>query len=213
MDVSVQREKFPVRQLTAAEAAADRALFHAAMNRPVEARAAIAEARKAEPNSAASYTAEALVLDRERKFDEAKAAYAKAVDLGTTSAYTHYRLASLTWQPQPSPEIVAQVDALLMKALERNTRYASAYAWLGELRAFSGTDPDAGMGLIRRAISLEPTSPHHRLRAANVLLYQRKPADARAQAQAALTLADDDDARREAQRMLDRIAKAGPGGL
>jgi hypothetical protein len=210
MDVSVQRERFPVRQLAPAEAAGDRALFHAAMQRPSEARAAIAESRKADPNGAASYTAEALLFDRDGKVDDARAAYAKSVELGTTSAYAHYRLASLTWQPQPSPEIVSRVDALLMKALERNTRYASAYAWLGELRAFSGAEPDAGMGLILRAITLEPTSPQHRLRAANVLMYQRKPAEARAQAQAALALADNETERKHAQEMLDRIAKAGP---
>jgi tetratricopeptide (TPR) repeat protein len=211
MDVSVQRERFPVRQLTPAEAAGSRALFHAAMGRPVEARAAIGEARKADPNSAASYTAEALLFDQERKVEDAKAAYAKAVELGTSSAYAHYRLASLTWQRQPSAEILAQVDALLLKAIERNTRYGSAYAWLGEIRAFQGTDADAGLGLIRRAISLEPTSPQHRLRAANVLLNQRKPGEARAQAQAALTLADDDVDRKRAQEMLELIAKAGEG--
>jgi tetratricopeptide (TPR) repeat protein len=213
VDVSVQREKFPVRQLTPAEPAADRGLFHATMGRPVEARAAIAEARKADPNSAASYTADALLLDQERKVDEAKSAYAKAVELGTASAYAHYRLASLTWQRQPSPEIIAQVDALLLKAIERNTRYASAYAWLGEIRAFQNTDADAGLALIRRAISLEPTSPQHRLRAANVFLNLRNPAEARAQAQAALTLADDEIDRKRAQVILDLIAKASDGKM
>jgi Flp pilus assembly protein TadD len=179
------------------------------MRRPVESRANIAEARKADAASGASYTAEALLLDFEGKVDDARVAYAKAVELNTSSAYAHYRLASLKWQPRPSQELLRELDALLLKALDRNVRYAAAYAWLGEIRASLGQD--GGEGLVRRAISLEPMDPGHRMRAAYVLLRQGKPADARIEAQNALTLADDDDGRREAQALLDRIAKAGAG--
>ena len=67
LDVSVEREHFPVRKLPAAESASIRAMFHAAMRRPVEARAAIAEARKADPNAAGTYVAEGLLADRDNK--------------------------------------------------------------------------------------------------------------------------------------------------
>jgi hypothetical protein len=210
IDVGVDREKFPVRQLESVEAAAERALFHAAMRRPVESRAAIAEARKGDAKNAASYAAEAMLLDQEDKDTEAKTAYSKAVELGTTSAYAHYRLASMTWQPRPSEAVLKEIDGLLSKAIDRNTRYAAAYAWLGEIRAYA--ESDSGMGLIRRAISLEPLEPSHRLRAAGVLLHQRKSAEARADAQAALALAEDDDDRKRAQDLLDRIAKVDQGG-
>jgi hypothetical protein len=209
IDVAVERERFPVRAVPPAESASVRASFHAAMNRPVEARAAIAEARKADPNAAGSYAAEGALLDREEKRDEARAAYAKAVELESTSAYAYYRLASLTWQPNPSRETLAEIEKHLAKAIRLNSRYAAAYAWLGETRAALGTgDP---MGLIRRAISIEPREAQHRLRAARVLIRQR-PADARPDAEAALALAETDADRREAQELLDRIAGAKPGG-
>ncbi len=67
LDVSVERERFPVRKLPAAESASMRAMFHTAMRRPVEARAAIAEARKADPKAAGSYVAEGLLADRDNK--------------------------------------------------------------------------------------------------------------------------------------------------
>jgi tetratricopeptide (TPR) repeat protein len=204
-DASVQREKFPVRAIPPAEAASSRALFHAAMGRPVEGRAAIAEARKIDPKSPGSYTAEALLLDRDDKDAEAKAAYAKAVELGTTSAYAHYRLASLSWQPRPSPELLKELEGLLSRAVDRNVRYADAYAWLGDVRA-SLDVPDA-IALIRRAIVLEPRESTHRLRAAAVMLRAGRHAEARADAQAALTLAADDQQRRQAQELLDVIAK------
>jgi tetratricopeptide (TPR) repeat protein len=210
VDVSVERERFPVRKVSAAESIASRALWHAVMDRPVEARAAIAAARKADANAASTYTAEALILDRENKDADAKAAYAKAVELGTSSAYAHYRLAMMTWQPRPSSETLKEIDGLLSKAIERNTRYAAAYAWLGEIRAATGA-PDVGLGFIRRAITLEPRHSTHRLRAANILLDQNKPHEARADAQAALALADDDRERREAQQLLDQIVKATKG--
>jgi hypothetical protein len=207
IDVSVERERFPVRPLPPAESASARALFHAAMRRPVECRAAIAEARKADANAAASYTAEGLLFDQEAKPSDAKAAYAKAVELSTPSAYTHYRLAALMWEPRPSPETLKNIDTLLSKAVARNVRYAAAYAWLGDVRASLGSDD--GITLIRRAISLEPRESSHRLRAASVLLNQGKAAEARVDAQAALALAEEDDDRKDAQQLLARIAKAG----
>lgn len=206
IDVGVEREKFPVRTLTAAEAASTRAMFHAAMRRPVEARAAIAEARKADPNAAGSYVAEGLIADQEDKDPEAKAAYGKAAELNAASPYAYYRLASLTWQPNPSKEIYTEIEKHLSKAVELNLRYASAYAWLGEVRAFLGSADS--IGLVRRAIQLEPMEPAHRLRAAIVLLRVGKPTEARADAQAALALADNDAERREAERVLEAVRKA-----
>jgi TPR repeat protein len=50
--------------------------------------------------------------------------------------------------------------------------------------------------------------PSHRLRAAIVLLRTGKPGEARADAQAALALADNESERREAERMLEAVAKA-----
>jgi TPR repeat protein len=206
IDVSVDRERFPVRPLAAAESAAIRAQFHVAMNRPVEAQAAIAEARKADANAPGSYLAEGLLADRQDKPSEAKAAYTKATELKTTSAFAYYRLASLTFEPNASKETFEAIEKQLLAAVTLNVRYAAAYAWLGEVRAFLG-DKES-ISLVRRAIQLEPTEPSHRLRAAIVLMRVGRPAEARADAQAALTLADTDFERREAERVLAAVANA-----
>src|SRR5213075_2513256 len=60
VDRQIKREQFTSRPIPPAESAAGRATFHASMGRPVEARALIDEARKADPNSGNSYVAEAL---------------------------------------------------------------------------------------------------------------------------------------------------------
>ena len=183
-----------------------RAMFHTAMRRPVEARAAIAEARKADPKAAGTYVAEGILADRDNKVDEAKAAYTKAAELESTNAYAYFRLAQLTWQPNASKETLAAIEQHLTKAVGFNTRFADAYAWLGEVRSYLG-NPD-GIGLIRRAITLDPTEARYRLRAASVLMSQGKAAEARADAQAALSLAETDQERNEAQRLLDAATKA-----
>ena len=97
-------------------------------------------------------------------------------------------------------------DKLLTTAVKMNTRYAAAYAWLGEVRTILGNTE--AIGLVRRAIQLEPLEPAHRLRAALVLLRVGKPSEARADAEAALTLADSESERQEAERVLEAVRKA-----
>jgi tetratricopeptide (TPR) repeat protein len=207
IDVSVEREKFPVRPLPAADASAARALFLAVVNRPGESRAAIAEARKADPNAPGSYLAEALMFDRADQPAEARAAYARAAENGATSAYGYYRLAALAWQAGQSREVLPEVEKLLLKAVSLNPRYAAAYAWLGEIRVVLGNE--AGLGFIRRAIAIEPGESRHRVRAAHVSLRQGKHEDARVDADAALRLAKTEDERREAQAVMDLVARSG----
>jgi hypothetical protein len=66
VDASVKRESFPNRQLSPSESAAALALFHVAMNRPVEARAAIDEARKAGPLPTVSWQRRCCWSEKEK---------------------------------------------------------------------------------------------------------------------------------------------------
>jgi hypothetical protein len=209
IDVSVKREGFTVKPLGAADGASRRALFHAAMGRSDEARAAIEEARKAGP-APESFVAEAMLLDRAGKKDEAKAAYASAVDAGSTSAYAYYRLASLLWQKNADRDTMTRVEGLFAKATALNTRYADAYASLGEVKSILGTGEP--MGLVLRAIALEPSEPYPRLAAADVLWRARKYDEAVKYAESALSLAIDDETRRRAAETIDGLRCAKGGG-
>jgi tetratricopeptide (TPR) repeat protein len=206
VDVSVKREGFAVRTLDAAGAASMRARFHAAMNRPVEAQAAINDARKAAASAPESFLAEALLLDRAGDRDQARAAYARAAEAGSTSAYTYYRLASLTWRADAPRDTMVEIEKLVAKAVELNTRSAPAYAFLGEVRSFLRIgDP---LPLVLRAISLEPSEADYRLAAARVCMRDRKFDEATKYAQAAIALSDSAQTRRDAQTLLDAIARA-----
>ena len=210
VDVATKREGFSVQPLPPAEAASRQAMFHAAMRRPVEARAAIDEARKAGPAPDA-FTAEALLLDAAGEEDEAKAAYARAAEAGSTSPYAYYRLASLLFRPEPDHDTLVRIEKTLSQAVALNNRYASAYALLGETRSLLGTGEPLGMAL--RAISLEPGEAHYRLTAASILWRQRNYDDALKQAQAGLSLADNGDERRRAEKMIESLTKAKSGGV
>jgi hypothetical protein len=210
IDLTVDRERLPVRGLPPAQSAGARALFHVTMGRPAEARAAIAEARKLDPKAPGSHEAEGLLLDHEEKPEAAKLALATAVDVGSTNAYVHYRLASLTWRRDADPDTLKTIDCYLTKAIALNPRDADAYSWLGEIRAALGVGEPAD--LVLRAVSLEPHEAVHRLRAAFVLARQRKFDEAAAHARAGEAVATTDAERRRAKELLDLIAKARAAG-
>jgi hypothetical protein len=214
IDVGVKREGFAVRQVPAAEAAAARAAFHVAMNRPVEAQAAIDEARKADASSAAAEVADGLLLDRMGKRDAARAAFGRAVERGTPSAYAHYRFARLGWVgDQPDAAALAVIEKSATRAAALNPRSAAAYAFLAEVRAAMNEPPDVVTGLVRRAISLEPGEARHHLAAARVFWRVKMDQEAQQAAEKAKSLANDDYERAEADRLLKFFETAKkPGG-
>jgi tetratricopeptide (TPR) repeat protein len=205
----VSKQRFQVRPLNPADAAAGRAAFHVAMNRPTEARALIDEARKVDPNNVAAFVSDGLLLDRTDKDDEALTAFAKASEMGTTNAYAHYRAAVLRWPagPQPDEQTLKQMESSLSRAVALNNSFADAYATLAEVRAALKQPATEVMPLLVRAVELEPASVWHRLTVARVFWRYNNLADARKAAQAALTLADTDQERAEAQRLLSTLPK------
>jgi tetratricopeptide (TPR) repeat protein len=207
VDRETKREQFKSRPIPPAESAAGRATFHAELGRPVEARALIAEARKADPNSGNSYVAEALLLQREQKKPEADAAFVKAATLGSTNAYAHYRAAMSMWgSGRPDTAALQQMDTYLSRATELNPLFAQSYGALAEVRAALNKPSDDILALLTKAITLDPFDPWIRMMAARSLWRIDKLDEARKVARAAVTLAADDaNAKAEAEQLLARI--------
>lgn len=201
-DVSVKREGFTQRTLPPAEAASMLAFFHVAMKRPAEARAAIAEARAADPSGGDSYAAEGYLLQQEEKLDEARAALERAAANKTTNAHAYYTLARLklgTAPAAPAHDTLVEVEKLLARAIELNTRDAWAYALMGEVRSMLGNT--AAIGLAARAVSLDPSQPNHRLAAARILWRAGEREDALKAVDAALGVATTEEDRRRATEL------------
>jgi len=207
-DLSVKREAFAMRPMPAAESSSARAAFHVAMRRPVEARALIDEARKADPNAPWSYAAEGLLFDREDKPDEASKAFAAAAERGSTDAYAYYRLARLEFRGNPDRDTLTKIEQHAKRATELNDRFASAYSLLAEARSALDPKTEGAMPLVRRAIALEPVDPWHHLAAARVQWRRSSYADALTEARAALALSRNDQERAAAQDAIKGIEAA-----
>ena len=208
IDESVRREKFPERSLPAAEASVTLALFHLSMRQANDARAAIAEARKAGGAVADSHLAEALLLRSDGKEDAVRPALERAVAEGSTTAYAHYELARMQWQSEASPESLAAREKLLRRAAELNPQWSWTFALLAEVRSQLG-QADA-LELAVRAVQLAPMESSHRLTAAVVLWRAGQHAQALKAVDAAMTLATNDQDRQRARELQQAIAQRKP---
>jgi TPR repeat protein len=189
------------RPLPQAEIAGLQAALHVAMRRPVEAQVAIREARAADPGSPHSYDAEGLLADLDRDKTRAAQAYARAVELGSTSAYSHYRAAQLAWKPEPDPPALAAQRQRLERAIEIRPSYASAYSFLAEVLVSQG-DAQGGLERSRRAVALEPQESYHRVALARALHGLARSEEARKEADRGLKLAEDEAERSNAERFI-----------
>lgn len=207
IDVDVRRERFPSRPLPTAESAALRAALHVAMRRPSEAQALVQEAKAADPVLPAAYDAAGLLEDSRDDGDKARAAYAKAAELGSTSFYTWYRSAQLAFRANTDPETNARIAKSLERTVELNPEYAAGYSYLAEVKSGLG-QAEAALGLARRAISLEPGGYYHRLALARVLWALPKRDEALAEAERGLALARTDRQRASAREMVEFLRKA-----
>jgi Flp pilus assembly protein TadD len=200
-DTRIGGERPATRALPPAEVAGLQAAVHVAMTRPVEAQAAIREARTADPRSPASYDAEGLLADHDHDKARATQAYAQAVELGSTNAYSHYRAAQLAWKPEPDTSTLAVVRQRLERAIELNGSYANSYSYLAELLVQQG-DGQGALEPARHAVALEPGESYHRVALARVLHQLGRNEEARKSAELGLRLADDDTERSNAERFL-----------
>ena len=206
IDVDVSSEGFALRPLQTAENATARAALHAAMNRPVDARALVDAAKKADPTLSSVYDSDGLVCDIEGRKDEALAAYSKAVELGTGNFYAHYRHAQLSWRQNADAPTLRAIEKSLERAIALNADYAPAYSFLADTKV-SLSAADVAEPLARRAVSLEPTASYHHTTLAWVLVRLSKRDEAVREAQTALSLARNAAERQRAQSLLDYLSR------
>jgi TPR repeat protein len=189
------------RTMPPAEIVGLQAAVHVAMGRPVEAQAALRQARTMDPSSPLSYDAEGLLADHDKDRPRAVLAYARAAELGSTSPYSHYRAAQLSWKSDPDASTLAAQRRYLERALELNGSYAIAASFLADTLVAQG-DANAALAHAQRAIALEPSNSYHRVAMARALSKLGQGDEAKKAAELGLKLADDEDDRSNAERFL-----------
>jgi TPR repeat protein len=198
---SLENTASPARAMPPAEIAGLQASVHVAMGRPVEAQAAIQQARAADPGSPSSYDAEGLLADRDKDKPRATQAYVRATELSSTSAYSHYRAAQLLWKQDADAPTLAALRQRLERAIQLNASYADAHSYLADVLEQQGDGP-AALAEAQLAVRLEPGESYHRVALARALGKLGRNDEARKAAETGLSLADNDEERSSAERFL-----------
>lgn len=206
VDAAINSKEFAARSVTPGMEWTMRAAVHAAMNRPADARTAIAEATKADSALPGPHDIDAQLLERENKPAEARAAYEQAVAAGSTNFYTYYRLAALMWTSSAQPADLDKIEELAGRSASLNDAYAPAQDFLASIR-LRLRKPGAAITPATRAIELRPDQASQRLTLAEALFQSGEKAQALKVAQTALTVARTDEERRRAQTAIDRYSK------
>jgi len=202
LDLKLQPEGFTTRALSLAETAAVRAAYHAATRRPIEARAGIEAARKADAAAPGSYEVEGVLLEADRKGDEARAAYASAIENGSSNFFAHYRWATLSANANTDAAMRPRLVQALERSIALNDAFAPAYSALASVK-LDLDQRDEALRLAKHAVALAPGDVQHRLTLARVLWRMAQRPQALGQAREALSLAHDNDERRIVQEMID----------
>jgi hypothetical protein len=201
IDVNVSAAGFKRRTLSAAESAGDRAAFHAVMKRPIEARKLAQESMRADAALSTPYEVEGLLCDQEDEKEPALAAYSKAVALGSDNFYAYYRHAQLLWNSTLDKAALGQIAESLDKTITLNSNWARGYTYLADVR-IDLEDAEGALGLVRRAVALEPGESYHHATAARALARLSRGDEAVKEAEKALALSRNASERQRAEELL-----------
>jgi len=207
-EINISAKDFGVRPVDPAAVGAIKAGYLVASNRPVEARAAIAEARKLAPASPATYDVEGLLLEREQNLDGARSAFEMAAELKSENFLTYVRLAYIL-QRTPGPESLASRRKLLETSIALNSEFAQSHQALGNVLVQMGFFNEA-LTPAKRAVELDPGQVFAHTTLATVLARAGKKDEALAEARLAMTLARTDAERRSVQSTIDMIERMRP---
>ncbi len=164
------RENPPARRLTAAEVALTLGDFLGLTDWSVEPMGLLERAGR-DGLAAASLERMSLIELRRKEFDIARRYADEALDLDSTLVAAHYaRGAAVVAQPMPPQEAIDTAERDLREALRLDNGFAPAYTLLGTLLTIRNQGLDEALGLIRRAVSLEPSVVHYRVALAQALL-------------------------------------------
>jgi tetratricopeptide (TPR) repeat protein len=206
-ETRISASTFASRQLPEVDALMSRAALHAVMRRPADAQALLAEARRS-ADPAAGHEVDAMMAAIDGNDSGARAALAKAEQLGSTNFYTFYRLAMMDLPERPAVDAIEQARQRFQKAVDLNPFHSGAHAMLANMVAMGPADQRArAVPLVQKAVSLDPGDLFTRTTIARALWNAGQRDVAMSQARAALGLATDDRERQIVQQLIDFFAK------
>jgi TonB family protein len=208
-DAKAASEDYPTRTLSAAETGGLRSAFHVSTSRFTDARAALDRLRLSDAKQPVLADTEGLLDDAERKPEDARAAFGRAMDLGSTNFYPYYRWATLS-QPSASDDGArAKVEQSLARSVDLNGRFSPAQSMLAFIRLQRG-HADEALTAAQQAVALQSDDVNARIILVSVLTVLGRRDVAQREAAAAMPLAKSDAQRQQLQRLLATLAANAP---
>ena len=206
IDPTVSASTFSIRPLKVAEALMLRAEILFELNRPVDVRGLLREARSADPTLARPYEIEAILCEREQRTAESKQAIETATKLGSRNAALYYRLAQLQWAPTMIRPALQSVAKTLEVARDLAPADPNILAYLADVQSDLGL-PDPALSQADRAAKASPRDPYVLLVLARAQWNAKKTEPSQATARSALGLAKIASQRQVAQQLLDFMTR------
>jgi Tfp pilus assembly protein PilF len=174
-------KSYSSRELPPAEVAAYRALFYIHTQRFNEARSSVDEALQDDANSPLAYEARGLLAYYQQDFRAAEDAFARAVELHSTSYFVYYfdAQARLRHGGVATPQERTRVAVSLEKAVDMNPQFAPAYAGLASVYSMDQATHEKAFQAALKSVKLEPGNLSYATNYGYVLLNAGKIDDAK----------------------------------
>lgn len=204
---NLSEKEVQARVLSTAESLALRGDFLMHTDRPVEARALLNEALRANGELAQVHESMGFLLYRQNQREEAAREFERAVALDSKSTRAHYYHAFLMLQNSMRPETFEDAQKSLERVIQLNPNFAPAYAALSSLYAIHDERLEDALAAARKAAELEPGEPGYYRNAGLILLRMGRIAEAHKVAEGVLAAARTPQERVAAEIFLDQVER------
>jgi tetratricopeptide (TPR) repeat protein len=174
----VAEREFPARQLPPAEVKALHGDFFLQTHRPVEARAALEESLRLDPQSTGTQESMGRLALLEDRPKEALEWFSRAVAGDSQSYLAHYCYALLTAEKAKEPDNIEEAEDHLERTIELNPSFAPAYAALSGFYMLRPGMMNGALELAQKAVDLDPDSLDYELNYGRILLRLRRTGEA-----------------------------------
>ncbi len=138
VDPSITAAGFAIRDVPLADALMLRAEVLFELNRPVDTRGLLRQAKEADPTLVRPLEIEAVLFEREQRSTEARQAIEAAIKRGSQNGSLYYRLAQMQWSRRMAKPLLESVAKLLETAKQLSPEDASVLSYLAEIQGDLG---------------------------------------------------------------------------
>ncbi len=188
LDPNLRPSSFEAMPLLPADALMLRAEILFELNRPVDTRGLLRQARAADATRPRPLEMEAVLFEREGRSAEARQAIEEAARLGSVNPALYYRLAQMQWSRGMSRPVLESVEQALKKATDLSSEDGNALAYRAEVEGDLGLYVEA-LDSARRAAALQAGGVYAQMALARALWNAGQADEAQKAARRALGLA------------------------